>query len=321
MHVSTQIIYSRHYNIGVPGIERLHSFDARKYGHAYRLLRRELGATIRQRRHRPTKPVSRTALLRVHTSDYLQQLRDSLYLARALELPPLKRVPWRALDWIVLRPMRWAAAGTMLATHLALQHGLAINLSGGYHHAGPERGEGFCIYADAAIAIADARAGRALNESARVVHIDCDAHMGNGLCHCFAQDKRVFLYDVFNRSIYPAADATARRRIDHAVPLAVSRTTREYLESLKETLPKFLDGVSRSGPIQLAIYNAGTDILAGDTLGCLGVSFDGVVQRDQFVLQQLISRGIPTVMLPSGGYTTQSHSLIAAAVSYAVRTW
>lgn len=217
--------------------------------------------------------------------------------------------------------MRWATAGTILAARLALKHGLAINLSGGYHHAGPERGEGFCIYADIAIAIASLRKGGELSEADRVVYIDCDAHQGNGVCHCFADDQRVFIFDQFNSGIYPASDAAAKRRIDCAVPVPVNRRTNDYLAQLRSTLPKFLDGVGKSGDIKLAIYNAGTDLVAGDPLGCLAVSPDGVFSRDQFVLNELISRNLPTVMLPSGGYTKESYRLIARSVAYAIEQW
>ena len=90
---------------------------------------------------------------------------------------------------------------------------------------------------------------------------------------------------------------------------------------LRAELPPFLDALSRPKRPALAIYNAGTDVFAGDPLGYLGLSAEGILTRDQFVLQQLADRGIPWLMLPSGGYTRESYRLIARTVSWALRTW
>jgi histone deacetylase 11 len=321
MHiVRPRVVYARHYNIGFPGLQRLHPFDMRKYGRAYAALRRELGGELRRRTLRPTAQATREQLLHVHTPQYLQRLRDSAYVARALEVPPLARVPGWLLDRLVLRPMRWATAGTILAAREAMACGLAINLSGGYHHASPNRGEGFCIYNDIAIAISVLRQTGMLATDERVAYVDCDAHQGNGVCHAFANERRVFIYDQYNRAIYPA-DPAARRRIDCDVPLSPNTIDREYLGALESNLPRFLDGVARAGPIRFAVYNAGTDIYRDDPLGALSVTAAGVLKRDRFVLCELVERGIPTIMLPSGGYTSESYRLIADSVADALGIW
>jgi histone deacetylase 11 len=219
--------------------------------------------------------------------------------------------------------MRWATAGTILAAREALTHRLVVNLSGGYHHAKPDRGEGFSIYADVAIAVAMLRREGLLGEEDRVVHVDCDAHQGNGVCHCFLRDSRAFLFDMYNQAIYPASDDVAKRRIDHPVPLAQRTRDADYLAALRSELPKFLDGVSGRGgaAVQLAFYNAGTDIFIDDELGGLDVSAAGVLTRDQFVIQQLAERGIPTVMLLSGGYSRRSFQLVAETVQWSLERW
>jgi histone deacetylase 11 len=314
------VVYARQYNIGFAGIERLHPFDARKYGRAYASLRRTFGRALKRRTARPRRPVSREMLLSVHTPQYLERLRDSAYVARALEVPPLRRVPAWLLDRVILRPMRWATAGTVLAAREAMSCGLAMNLAGGYHHAGPDRGEGFCIYNDIAVAIAALRQSGDLTQDDRVAYVDCDAHQGNGVCRAFAADRRVFIYDLYNRAIYPA-DAEAKRRIDGDVPISANYVDAQYLGALTSTLPEFLDGIAKPGPVRFAIYNAGTDIYRGDPLGALAVTAAGVLKRDRFVLRQLIDRNIPTVMLPSGGYTRESFQLIADSVADALRTW
>ena len=319
--VRPRIVYSRHYNIGCFGLERLHPFDSRKYGRAYHALRHRFGRALSHRTISPERPIRREELLHLHTSEYLAKLKDPAYVARALEIPLLRHLPAWAIDRIVLRPMRWATAGTILAAREALTCGLAFNLSGGYHHAGPDRGEGFSIYNDIALAIGALRRDGALGEHGKVVYVDCDAHQGNGVCHAFEKDPRVFIYDLFNSAIYPASDAAAKRRIDCPVPVSPNRTSAEYLATLKSTLPGFLEGVAKSGPIAFAVYIAGTDIFRDDPLGGLAVSAHGVLSRDRFVLRELVDRKIPTVMLPSGGYTRQSYELIADSIADALETW
>src|SRR5690606_17305009 len=147
--------------------------------------------------------ISRDELLALHTNAYLQKLRAPKFVAGVLEIPPLQRLPMPVIDWCVLRPMRWATMGTITASRLALEHGLAINLSGGYHHASPDDGHGFSASADVGLAVQYLRADGKLTESDRIVYIDLDAHQGNGVCRTFLGDPRVFIYDQYNMGIFP----------------------------------------------------------------------------------------------------------------------
>ena len=314
--VTPRLVYSAAYNIGLLGLERLHPFDSRKYGRAWKALKRRFGPALREATIRPSGPITREQLLTVHTPDYLARLRDSKYAAQVLEVPQIRYLPSAVIDWCILRPMRWATMGTLLAAREALRCGLTVNLSGGYHHARPEDGEGFSVYADLALAIADLRASGALGENDRIAYVDCDAHQGNGVCRCFDRDSSVFIYDQFNSEIYPWRDAKAQRRIDCAVPLYTTCHGADYLDALRKKLPPFLDAIARNGRIGLAVYNAGTDIVGGDPLGRMNVSEAHVLDRDRFVIDQLVTRGIPTVVLPSGGYTRESFRLIANMVEY-----
>jgi histone deacetylase 11 len=308
-----RVVYSSHYNIGFYGLERLHPFDSRKYGRAWKLLRRHFGASLRRFHVRPTRAATRQELLLVHTEAYLSRLQESSYVARALEVPVVKHLPWWAVDFHVLRPMRWATRGTIVAAEQAIEHGFSVNLSGGYHHAKPDRGEGFSIYADAGIAVASLRRQNLISETARVVYVDTDAHQGNGVCHTFMNDDRVFLFDIFNGHIYPLFDVEARKRVDCAVAITGSCTDGEYMRELKTRLPDFLDFVCDSS-VGLAIYNAGTDVFAGDPLGGLSISAATIRDRDLYVVGELRKRKIPTVMVLSGGYTQQSFRLVADSV-------
>lgn len=309
-----RVIYSPRYNISLFGLERLHPFDSQKYGRAWRVLRKRLGTALHEMWVRPRRPASREELLLVHSESYLTRLRDSRYLAKALEVHAARYVPAWILDWRILRPMRWGTMGTIQAARECLDHGLAINLSGGYHHAKPELGEGFSIYADAAIAVRVLRQEGLLAPESRIAYIDLDAHQGNGVCHCFAQDKQVFIFDMYNSDIYPWYDLGARERVDCNLGLISGCQDAEYLRTLQQKLPGFLDSVGRS-PIGLAIYNAGTDVFAADPLGGLSLSAAAILERDLYVVGQLRARDIPTVMVLSGGYTPQSYELVADSVT------
>lgn len=311
-----RIVYSPRYNMGLLGLERwLHPFDARKYGRVRTALRQAFGRRLDSWLVRPTRPVSRAELLLVHTPEHLERLRSPAVVAAALELPMLAKLPLALTDWCLLSPMRWATMGTIVAARAALAgKNLAINLGGGFHHAKPGSGEGFCVYADIGLAIAMLRRERLLRADARVVSIDLDAHQGNGVAHCFLDDPCVFLFDQFNDSIYPRYDEIARERIDCAIPLPSGCDDERYLNLLTSRLPGFLDSAGRSAPVELAIYNAGTDVHRDDPLGGLGLTTAGIVERDRLVVEELRRRKIPTVLLLSGGYTRQSYAIIAESL-------
>jgi histone deacetylase 11 len=301
-------------------MERLHPFDSRKYGRAWKQLQRRIGKRLDAFRVTPYRPAARDDLLRFHTSGYLQRLRDPKFIAKVVELPPLRHLPGGLLDWAILRPMRWATAGTVLAAREAMAHGLAVNLAGGYHHASPDHGHGFSAYADVGLAILELRRTSVLRELDNLAYIDLDAHQGNGVCRTFASDPRVMIYDQYNEFIFPC-DVEARRRIDCDVPLPRGCGEADYLHALQMNLPRFLDSITRDGKVRLAVYNAGTDVYTGDRLGGLNVSARGVLRRDQFVLDGLIARKIPTVVVLSGGYSRESYAMVADMVGYVIERW
>ena len=317
---SPRLVYHRKYNIGLLGLERVHPFDSRKYGRAWKALRRRFGREMNRFWVKPPRPISLADLLTVHQDVYLQRLRDPAIIAAVVEVPPLRHLPGWLADRLVLGPMRWATMGTVVAAREALEHGLAINLAGGYHHANPGNGHGFSAYADVGLAIHDLRSSRRLGVADKIVYVDLDAHQGNGVCRTFQDDPRVFIYDQYNSHIFPN-DVRAQRRIDCDVPMPHGSHDADYLGALRSKLPSFLDALTKRDNLRLAIYNAGTDIYINDQLGGLNVTKAGVLERDQFVLQQLIGRQIPTVVLLSGGYSRESYQLVADMVGYALTTW
>jgi histone deacetylase 11 len=207
--------------------------------------------------------------------------------------------------------MKWATAGTILAAREALLCHMAFNLSGGYHHAEEEQGDGFCIYSDVAVAISALRFEEQLHSGDQIVIIDLDAHQGNGLERIYMNDASVHFFDLYNADIYPEDDF-AKTRINCNLPIVSGTDGYAYLQIVEDQLEPFLD---RLYPIpKLAFYLAGTDVYEKDPLGDLKLSSDQILRRDLFVVSMLRRHGIPLVMLLSGGYTRQSYQIVSQSI-------
>ncbi len=215
-------------------------------------------------------------------------------------------VPNPILQKNVLVPKKYATGGTILGCELALEHGWAINLSGGYHHAKADSGGGFCFFADVPIAVKKLWEKR---PDLPVMIIDLDAHQGNGNAAIFKDDKRVSIFDVFNGHIYPG-DYEAAQYVEYNHPVKMYIGDGEYLGLLKMELPAAID---ESAP-KLVIYNAGTDVLKGDMLGGMSITADGIIARDELVFKCALERKIPILMLLSGGYTRKSAKIIGRSI-------
>jgi histone deacetylase 11 len=316
--IDPTLIYTPGYDIHLYGLERLHPFEGRKYSKAWQLALSQIGDSFRRHTLPPTRPISTAELLTVHTEGYLQKLRSPAYVAQVLELPALRWLPMVLLERRLLRPMRLAVMGTWMAAQAALRSGLGLNLAGGYHHASADRGEGFCCYADINIALHLLRqAGSLVAGQDRVMIIDLDAHQGNGHERVSVGDGDVYIYDMYNRGIYPQ-DYLARRRIDYDVPVPSGSDEVVYLQQLRKHLPLALEAAHQP---KLAFYIAGTDIYEQDQLGGLCVSAEGIAARDRFVLDLLTKAGVPLVVLSGGGYSSASFEQIANTLIYVFNTW
>jgi histone deacetylase 11 len=283
------LVYTPRYNITACGLERLHPFDSQKY-------RRIRNWLIRQGLRKPgdfiaPRPCTRADLLRVHAPDYLRSLRDRRVLARILEVPVVRYLPAWLIAWRVLRPMRWAAGGTVLACRLARERGLAINLGGGFHHAARDRGGGFCVYADAPLALLTLKEEGRLS-SALVV--DTDAHQGNGTADTVRPWPWAHLLDLFEADLFPWPKA------EEDMPVALPPRTNgaDYLDRLRESLPAALDQFRPD----LVVYNAGSDVLGSDPLSFLMLTATEMAERDLYVVTEVRERGISLAMVLSGGY-------------------
>lgn len=321
------IVYHENYNIYFYGIENiLHYFDSKKYGRIFAKLKSLFGID-EHHIFSPATEVSEEFLRLVHTKSYLDSLHSSSTIASVVEIGFLAIFPNFLLQSRLLRPMRYAVEGTLLATQLALEYGWSINLSGGYHHAKSNSGEGFCVFADIPIAIKqflpkDSNATDYYDK--KVLIIDLDAHQGNGYEALFTKyhddspeitsrtiinDDRIQIMDVYNMNIYPQ-DTFAKQFITYDFPIPKYTKDTEYLTLLEESLPAV---ISNSSP-SLVFYNAGTDIYEHDPLGKLSVSEEGIVKRDEMVFSYCRQRNIPIVMVLSGGYTYQSAEIISKSI-------
>ena len=301
------IVYHPDYNISFWGIEKWHPFDSKKYGKVCDALKSELGLWDGQF-HTPEQEVSREVLLQVHSESYLESLKKSSVVAEGVGIYPLFFVPNFCLQKYLLRPMRLATQGTLDAVDLAIKHGWAINLSGGYHHAKANNAEGFCIYADIPLAVKKACGEYGIE---KCMIIDLDAHQGNGHEEILGESSQVDIFDIYNGSpgFYPS-DSYAAQFITYNHPVAHYTNDEEYLSILKTELPKAFEQTKPD----FIIYNAGTDIYECDPLGSLSVSRVGIIERDEFVFNLAKEHNIPIIMVLSGGYTQESAGIISDSI-------
>lgn len=298
------IVFHKNYDISFFGIEKMHPFDTQKYGKIAAHLQRTCGI-LPQDLQTPDK-VSDADLLLVHTPAYLLSLKRSKMVAQISEIWPLKFLPNFLLQRNMLNAMRYATAGTVLGAELALKHGWAINLSGGYHHAKSGNGEGFCFFADIPLAIKKLREKQ---PALKVLVVDLDAHQGNGLEQILGPDPLTYIFDMYSKNNYPR-DTAVMKYIDFNFPLPDYIQDAAYLGILKTELPKAIAHVKPD----LIIYNAGSDIFEQDPLGKMAVTEQGIIERDLFLFSQAFANKTPLLMVLSGGYSTESAHIVSTSI-------
>jgi len=199
------------------------------------------------------------------------------------------------------RRARLATQGTLTASLLAWQHGLASNLAGGSHHAFADHGEGFSVFNDIAVAIRVLQLDHGLQ---RAAIIDSDVHQGNGTATIFAGDASVFTCSLHAEKNYPFRKAQSS--LDIEFPDGTEDAA--YLATLQTHLPTVLE---RFQP-QMVWYLAGVDPYVGDKLGRLALTLEGLQQRDAYVLSTCHRAGIPVVTTIGGGYAPQIEDIVEA---------
>ncbi len=267
-----------------------HRFPMSKYGY----LREALLARgiIAPGRYLAPGAVSAPVVALAHDAAYVERVfSGALDRAeqRRIGLPASARVARRA---------RLATAGTLLATRMAIEAGIAANTAGGSHHAGPEGGAGFCVFNDVAVAI---RAVLAQGGPSPVLVIDCDVHQGDGTARIFAGEPAVRTLSIHAERNYPAEKA----RSSEDLALADGTADAAYLDALAAALDRALAG-ARPG---LVYYNAGVDVWAGDRLGRLALTPEGIRARDRMVIRRVRALGVPLVCVIGGGYDDEPERL------------
>jgi acetoin utilization deacetylase AcuC-like enzyme len=234
-----------------------------------------------------------------HERPYLDAVRDGV-------LPPLaqRRIGFPWSPEMVERSRRSSGA-TIAASRVALAEaaergwGVAANLAGGTHHAGPAHGEGFCVFNDAAVA---ARVLQRDGLVTRVAVVDCDVHQGNGTAAIFARDPSVFTFSIHGARNFPFRKE--RSSLDVELPDGADDDV--FLSALEVHLPDALAGFRPD----LAIYLAGADPWHDDRFGRLGMTREGLAERDRFVLALLRDQGIPTAIAMAGGYARDTEDTV-----------
>jgi acetoin utilization deacetylase AcuC-like enzyme len=276
-----RIVYTDRYTIDLGS----HIFPIDKYARVRRaLLERGLAA--------PgdlvaPEPASWEDVALVHTPDYVEKVRTGrLTVEEQAEL----ELPWSLQ---VVEGFRAMAGGTILAGQLAVggtPWTIVVHLGGGFHHAFCNRGEGFCVFNDVAIAVRRLKRDKAIRTAAIV---DCDVHHGNGTAAIFTGERSVFTYSMHQVHNYPAFKPCGT--LD--VGLGDAAADEEYLDALARSLPKVIGWRP-----DIVFYLAGADPYIGDQLGGLNVTKDGLRQRDRMVFAAAREAGLPVVVTLAGGY-------------------
>lgn len=283
------VAYSPGYRVSFFGVEHLHPFDIAKYDRiAAGLVERGL---LAETDFAAALPVGDEALAAVHDPNYLASLHTPSALGRALEVNLPELFSESAIERRVLDPFQAAVAGTVLAARAARDHGFGINLGGGYHHARPAMGHGFCIYSDVALAVHTLRAE---GLTGTILIVDTDAHQGDGSHAFFADDPTVFSFSMHQGDLFPIPKLQG----DLDVPLRAGMDDDAFLWSLEQQLPTLLD---RLEPV-MVIHVAGADVLVDDPLAGFSLTPRGLVHRDLFVARTVRERGVPLLHVLAGGY-------------------
>jgi acetoin utilization deacetylase AcuC-like enzyme len=237
------------------------------------------------------------------TDDEILLAHDAIYLERvktgALTPQEIRRIgfPWTPA---MVERSRRSSGATIAASRVALEEGIAANLAGGTHHAFRDRGEGYCVFNDAAIAL------RVMQREGRIrrgVVIDCDVHQGNGTASILQGDPTLFTFSLHGAKNFPFH----KEKSDLDIELPDGTTDVDYLAAVEEGTWRAL---AQSGA-DLAIYLAGADPFERDRLGRMNVSMAGLAERDRIVFELCRRAGVPVAVAMSGGYAPDVEDIVA----------
>ena len=265
-----------------------HKFPIKKFGELADYLLKEKVIT---KFHEPN-PCSFETLKEAHSEKYILDIQN-----KTLDKKGIKKIGFPLNDSVVRRSFV-ATGGTVLATKLAINYGIACNTAGGSHHANFEGGAGYCVFNDVAVA-----AKYLINRgfANRILIVDLDVHQGNGNSDIFKEDRQVFTFSMHSKSNYPAKKSES----DLDVELKDNMEDKEYLDILKFNLNNL-----NEENFDFIFYIAGVDIHHEDRLGKLKITDEGIKLRDQIVIDNFFSKRIPICGVLGGGYNKNFDKLV-----------
>ena len=265
-----------------------HKFPINKFSELAKYL---IDQKIVKEFHKPY-PCSDETLRRAHSEKYIKDIKN-----KTLDKNGVKKIGFPLVDSVVQRSLV-ATGGTVLASKLAINYGLACNTAGGSHHANFEGGAGYCVFNDVAVA-AHYLLDRGL--AGRILIVDLDVHQGNGNSDIFKDNINVFTFSMHSKSNYPAKKSIS----DLDVELEDNLEDKQYLNTLKF----YLNELNEEN-FDYVFYIAGVDIHHNDRLGKLKISDEGIKERDEIVTQNFFSKGIPLCGVLGGGYNKDFNKLV-----------
>ncbi|MBN2200142.1 MAG: histone deacetylase [Candidatus Aminicenantes bacterium] len=268
-----------------------HVFPVKKYRMVYERL---ASRGARREDFLKPRPATEKDLLLVHTPKYLRKLKTgglSHAEATALELP---------FSPDLVRFAFLSVGGTVIAAEQALRCGLAVHLGGGFHHAFPDHGEGFCLLNDVAVSCLKLKVERKIQKA---MIVDCDLHQGNGTASIFSRQGFVFTFSIHQMDVYPAEKPPST--VD--VGLWSGDGDEEYLSAMNAYFPRLY----REFAPDIVFYLAGADPFVGDQLGGLKVTREGLRERDRIVIENARRLGIPLTVVLAGGYAADVEDVVA----------
>ena len=287
-----KLIYDDRYDLNLGA----HVFPSQKYRLVFERLLHD-GIATPADFLKPT-PASDEDILRVHSQDYAYKLKTgSLTRAEVMRM----EVPYSAE---LIEACWLAAGGSILAARRAIEDGFSANIGGGFHHAYPDHGEGFCVIHDVAVATRKMQADGAIE---RAMVVDTDVHQGNGTAAIFGGDETVFTLSIHQEHNYPYPKPPST--VDVNLPDGVGDA--DYLAILEKYLHRSFNEFSP----QLLFYVAGADPYREDQLGGLALTMDGLARRDALVLGYAQRNQVPTAVTLAGGYARKVEDTVSIHVN------
>lgn len=294
-----QIAFSPIYEYPLP---KGHRFPMDKYSLIPQQLIYE--GTVQEKQFFHPDPISEEIILLTHSAKYWEDLKNQTLSEKEIRAIGFPMTP------LLVERGRHIAAGTLQCVEYAIKHGISMNAAGGTHHAFKEKGEGFCVFNDIAIAANHLIHSNKFNN---ILIVDLDVHQGNGSASIFNGQGQVFTFSMHGAKNYPF-----RKEASHLdIGLPDGTEDDAYLKILFNILPRVID---QHRP-ELIFYQAGVDILTTDRLGRLSVSREGCRKRDKYVMEICKKNKIPLVVTMGGGYSPQlSHIIEAHANTFRTAT-